>query len=137
MWEHYLSARETVGIARRVLERVRDGKRAVDDDREAWARWLKRPQILMPYLDTTPRTTRQIAADTEISESQLPGLLVGMGYAIGQDGRWRPSDDPAASVLRAGLIDIKKLGHGPDDLAEAANRVRSLVERAEQTQPPR
>jgi hypothetical protein len=137
MWEHYLSARETVDIARRVLERIRGGMGAVDDDREAWARWLRRPQILMPYLDSTPRTTRQIAADTGISESQLPGLLFGMGYVIGQDGRWRPGDDPAAGVLREGVIDIKKLGHGPEDIAEAANRVRSLVEQAEQTQPPR
>jgi hypothetical protein len=136
LWEHYLSARETVGVARHVLERIRGGRRAVDDDREAWSEWLKRPQVLMPYLESIPRTTSQIATDTGISAAQLPELLLGIGYSLGEDGRWRFGDDPAAGLLRTGVLDIKRTGHGPEDIAEAASRVRALVEEAEQHEPP-
>jgi hypothetical protein len=129
-WEHYLSARETVGIAKRILERIRCGKTAVEENHEAWRRWLRRPQVLMPYLDSAPRTTTEIATDTGISESQLEGILWGMGYVLGQDERWRLGEDPPSKVLQAGVMDIKKTGHGPEDMDEGVHRIESLVEAA-------
>lgn len=84
--------------------------------------------MLIPYLDKTPRSTAEIVADTGIPEAQLEGALLGMGYVMESDGRWRPGTDPAARALRAGLLEIKRLGHGPEDIAAAAKRVQELVE---------
>jgi hypothetical protein len=129
IWEHVLAGIETSEAARRLVDRIRRSKNSVELDEGNWRAWLARPQILIPYLDETPRKTAEIVADTGIPGAQLEGALLGMGYTMQSDGRWRPGTDPAARALRVGLLEIKRCGHGPEDIAAAAERVQELVEK--------
>lgn len=131
MWEHYLSARETVGILAALRERIQRGRNASEEDRSAWEKWLRRPHLLLSYLDASPRTTTDISDATGLPKSQVVDGMWSLGYALGDDGRWRPGGDAAATVLHAGLNDIRRVGQGPEDLNDAAERVKSLIEEAQ------
>lgn len=129
-WEQVLAALETVSLVRTLIERIKAGQ-SVAREGSRWSDALRRPQDLMPYLDRDARTTAEVASYTGFSDKEVKGALWAMGYALGEDGRWRPGADRAAAVLQAGLLDIKRLGRGPLDLEEAAARVRELVEASE------
>lgn len=129
-WEQALAAFETVNLGRTLIERVKRGQ-SVAYEGGRWSDALRRPQDLMPYLDRDARTTEEVSSYTAFSEEEAEGALWAMGYALGDDGRWRPGADQAAAVLRAGLLDIKRLGRGPLEIEEAAARVRELVESSE------
>lgn len=110
MWEHTLSARETVGLTRTLFDRARRGKAAAEEDFASWAQALGRPQDHLAYLDENPRTTAEAEQELRLSPAQAEGALWGMGYALGDDGRWRSAGDPASAELRADLLEIKQTG---------------------------
>jgi hypothetical protein len=108
MWEHYLAARETVGLARTLLTRVRRAlevrERVEPTD---WEAAFARVHELMAFLET-PRTTGEVADHMSLPPSVAEDALWGMGFAPGDDGRWHRGGDPAAQVLYRGVLDLKR-----------------------------
>jgi len=122
MWEHYLAARETTGIIRSMIARLRRGRDATRGANpaqwsQAWHEAFRRVNDLMAFLDE-PRTTEEISAYMGVTQEQAEGTLLALGFTAGDDGAWRPGGDPAAEILHAGLLDLKRDGlesPAPDD----------------------
>lgn len=130
---HIDAAAVTIGpiaAAAELARRIRAAKRAATDHHEALARVLARPQELLTYLDSAPRTTKDVAAHTELPEAAAAKVLAGIGYVPGTDGRWRSGADDPAALLRQGLLDIRERGRGPT-VEEAAETVRAVFEAEE------
>lgn len=132
LWEHALSGRETIGLARTLLRRVRRAKAAAEQDSSSWERALARPQDYFAYLDESPRTTTEASRKLGLSPERTEGALWGMGYALGADGKWRPAADPASAALHDGLHKIERAGRAPT-ITELAEQLRAVMEAGEKS----
>jgi hypothetical protein len=129
LWEHALSGRETVGLARTVLSRIRRGREASEEAGRPWIGALQRPQDLFPFLDAAPRSTAEVACFTGLSKEQAEGALWALGYASEERG-WVPGGDPAAGLLRSQVMRIRERGTAAD-VVDIAEQVRAVVEAAD------
>lgn len=130
LWEHALSVRDTVQLARDALRRIARGQAAAHENPTAWAAALRRPDDLMPYLHTQPRTTAEVAAKTGLAEEHAAGAMWGLGFTPQEDGRWLPANDPVAAALHEAMMRVESAGRAPTQL-EVDVTVRALFREAD------
>lgn len=125
LWEHALSVRDTVQLARDALSRIARGQAVARDDPAAWATALRRPDELMSFLHAQPRTAVEVAAKMGFTEEQAEGAMWGLGFTAREDGRWVPAGDRIAAALHEAMMQIESLGRAPTEL-EVQVTVRAL-----------
>lgn len=114
-WSQFLTVKETGSFGAEIWKRIRPAREL--SELEPFGGWAtERPQDIFPFLDGTPRSTEEIAAFFCWTEERTAGWLEGTGYALGEDGNWRPGADRAALVLHESVRSIEQLGRAPTEL---------------------
>jgi hypothetical protein len=139
MWEHYLAARETTGLARVVIERLRRGRAAGGAGSAqpslAWHEAFRRVNDLMSFLDEA-RTTDEVATRMGTSLAEAEGTLLALGFTRHDDGRWRAGGDVAAEIVHEGLLDLKRDGPASSVHDDAGPRSEARIREAEESLGP-
>jgi hypothetical protein len=68
-----------------------------------------------------------------VTEEQAEGTLLALGFMSGEDGTWRPGGDPAAEILHAGLLDLKREGPNSTVHDNAGPRSEARIREAEES----
>jgi hypothetical protein len=90
----------TLNLIDRVRRRVARGRKVIDDHYLDWGQRGGGPAALAQTLRRTPWSSDDLALLLGVNPEEVAALMELYGFALEDDGRWAPTDDQEARLLR-------------------------------------
>lgn len=104
--------------------RIKRGQESLDLNWTEWSQRSQRPDQFASLLRLRPWTREQLAALLGCREQDADGILWAFGFEADEDGRWRPSPDPAAVATGVIYTQANYAAHRHYDEWETTFRAR-------------